>query len=391
MIEELLYEEESSTLDFKQEQYPFINAEDHQKSELLKDILAFANAWRRNDAYILIGIEEVKGARSNILGIDTTLDDAALQQFVNSKTQRPIIFEYKNYQIENKTVGVIKIPLNDRPIYLKKDYGKLKKNVVYLRRGSSTVEAEPDEIAKMGASVHTDKQVPSLKFSFANRDEKKLLPENIDLSTTLLQFNGPIPEYEKNEKASFGQFNTIRLSYSVNKNYYKELFDYYYWQTLICPIAFYLKNTSDITVTDIKIELVVDSCEDTISFLLKKELKKMPSANNDPIANIKSLPQHIEEKKMQPDIKIHHVNNFWHIEVYFSKVQAGQTVFTKDLIYLASKDSMNIKLTYKIFGDNLPAPKESDLNINLSVDQNNINLDALNEKRRKEIIPLLKN
>jgi len=63
-IEELLYEEESSTLDFKQEQYKFIRANDYQKSELLKDILAFANAWRREDAYILIGVEEIKGGRN---------------------------------------------------------------------------------------------------------------------------------------------------------------------------------------------------------------------------------------------------------------------------------------------------------------------------------------
>ena len=44
MLEELLYEEESSTLDFKGKQYNFIGGDEPQKSELLKDILAFANA-----------------------------------------------------------------------------------------------------------------------------------------------------------------------------------------------------------------------------------------------------------------------------------------------------------------------------------------------------------
>jgi predicted HTH transcriptional regulator len=93
-IESLLYEDESPTLDFKKEQYLFNKATDIQKSELLKDILAFANAWRRADAYILIGVEEVKGKKSNVIGINDDLDDASLQQFVNSKTQRPITFEY---------------------------------------------------------------------------------------------------------------------------------------------------------------------------------------------------------------------------------------------------------------------------------------------------------
>jgi predicted HTH transcriptional regulator len=69
LIERLLYEEESATLDFKREQYRFVKASDDEKSELLKDILGFANAWRRADAYILIGVEEVRGGRSSVVGI----------------------------------------------------------------------------------------------------------------------------------------------------------------------------------------------------------------------------------------------------------------------------------------------------------------------------------
>lgn|GEM_PF-2809472 len=46
LMEELLNEEEGTTLDFKREQYRFERASDEQKGELLKDILAFANGWR---------------------------------------------------------------------------------------------------------------------------------------------------------------------------------------------------------------------------------------------------------------------------------------------------------------------------------------------------------
>ena len=42
LFESLLHEEESSSLDFKRDQYPFVGASDDDKSELLKDILAFA-------------------------------------------------------------------------------------------------------------------------------------------------------------------------------------------------------------------------------------------------------------------------------------------------------------------------------------------------------------
>jgi len=36
LFEQLLYEEESATLDFKRDQYPFAKATDEDKSELLK-------------------------------------------------------------------------------------------------------------------------------------------------------------------------------------------------------------------------------------------------------------------------------------------------------------------------------------------------------------------
>ena len=58
-IEGLLFADEDASLDFKREQYAFERADKESKSELLKDVLAFVNAFRRADAYILIGVEEL--------------------------------------------------------------------------------------------------------------------------------------------------------------------------------------------------------------------------------------------------------------------------------------------------------------------------------------------
>ncbi|MEZ4603786.1 MAG: hypothetical protein R2861_10415 [Desulfobacterales bacterium] len=44
LIDILLYGEEGIDLDFKRDQYRFANASEKDKSELLKDILAFANS-----------------------------------------------------------------------------------------------------------------------------------------------------------------------------------------------------------------------------------------------------------------------------------------------------------------------------------------------------------
>ena len=168
LIERLLYEEESTTLDFKEEQYVFENGTKYQKCELLKDILAFVNAWRREDSYILIGVKEVKGGKSIVVGIseEEKLDDAKLQQHINQKINKQIHFEYKNISIEDKTVGVIKIPLenNIRPFYANNDCIHVKKNDVKIRRGSSTATATPDEIIDMSKDTLTVKDSPILNL-----------------------------------------------------------------------------------------------------------------------------------------------------------------------------------------------------------------------------------
>lgn len=69
-------------------------------------------------------------------------------------------------------VTVIEIPVQKRPIYLKRDFGKLKRDTVYIRRGSSTFQASIDEISKMG--IHGDVVVgtvsPKLKLLFLDKD-----------------------------------------------------------------------------------------------------------------------------------------------------------------------------------------------------------------------------
>jgi hypothetical protein len=118
--------------------------------------LALANAWRRTPAFILIGVEEVKGGRSIVHGVTTHLPDNNLQQFVNSKTNRPVTFSYEAVALEGKQVGVITIPRQKRPFSLVADYGKLRKDIVYARHGSSSATVSVDEATRMAATDAID-------------------------------------------------------------------------------------------------------------------------------------------------------------------------------------------------------------------------------------------
>ena len=122
------------------------------------------NANRYRTAYILVGVEEVKGGRSNVVGVDRHWEDASLHQFVNGKTNRAAEFSYMPFQVDDKEIGVFRIPLQDRPVYASKNYGKVGANTVYVRDGSSTVVANPDDIAAMGRA-----QTPKLLEWFIRR------------------------------------------------------------------------------------------------------------------------------------------------------------------------------------------------------------------------------
>lgn len=178
-IRALLEESESSTLDFKGGQYRFDKASDSDKAELLKDILAFANAWRRTDAYILIGVEETLQGKGRVVGVSEHLQDASIQQFVNSKTNRAVEFSYQAVVWLGVELGVLTIPVQQRPLYLLKSYGGLKANAVYVRRNSSTAEADPDETARMGAESAIAAS-PVLRIEFADLPRRQVLGDGRD-------------------------------------------------------------------------------------------------------------------------------------------------------------------------------------------------------------------
>ncbi len=151
----LLNMTESETFDFKSGQYKFYGGTDDEKSELLKDVIAFANAWKTGDAFIVIGVREKNGRKDAVVGVASPLKDNDIQQFINAKTNRPITFLVYSDQSDGQDINVIQIARDQqRPIFLYKAFGKLKPNEVHIRSGSSTAIASPDQIAEMVKADH---------------------------------------------------------------------------------------------------------------------------------------------------------------------------------------------------------------------------------------------
>lgn len=144
----ILSNNESHKIDFKRDQYSL--GDDRQKSELIKDIVSIANTKGAESGYIILGVKsELDGSKVKV-GITNHFDDAMLQQIVKDKVNPPPTFEYHPYQEEDLSYGIIIIPQSkNRPHIIIKDYGILKKNAIYIRRGSSTDEAGREELEEM--------------------------------------------------------------------------------------------------------------------------------------------------------------------------------------------------------------------------------------------------
>ncbi len=166
---------ESNCVDYKRAQYAFLAAEDAKKSELLKDVLCFANAFRSVPAYILVGVDEDASGLGEICGINANdvIDDSRLQEFVNSKTNKPIPFlAYPCKMSSGVVLQVIEIGvcIRDRPFHLKKDYGKLHYRDVWVRAGTSSHIATPEEVAAMGRAAVEFENAPDIKTSLVSEN-----------------------------------------------------------------------------------------------------------------------------------------------------------------------------------------------------------------------------
>ena len=375
-MEQLLNEEESTTLDFKKEQYPFQGVSHNKKGELLKDIISFANAWRRTDSYILIGVEEVKGGRSIVHGVQNHLDDAQLQQFVNSKTNRPVTFLYEAFPFEGVQVGIIKILLQNRPIFLIKDYGNLKKNVVYIRRGSSTDIADPDEIAKMSqSSLIQEYPTLDLELQLANPQIRNELGTSIEITSSVLE---PLDKSEVPIAGEQRRFSVIPDMFDINKDYYKEMIPYVYYKSILNPIGFVIENNSPNVALDVIVKISGRISDDFYIFD-KRQLPTRPIYKRSRLFS----PDFIQTP-INYDIYVDFHGNVWSLESSFGKIQPKSKKWSEGVFYIGAIKSMELEFEALIFADNLPHPIKVPISMKFKTTKRKMTIDDLKNVPNEE-------
>ena len=339
LLEELRFKGEGSDLDYKAERYQFAQASDNDKSEMLKDILAFANAYREGTAYILLGFKENPPHPAEVTGLASTgaVDDSRLQQFVNSKLNAKLEFRYEEGLLGDRHIAVNSIPKQRRPFYLTRDYGKLTKDTVYVRRGSSTGIASPDEIARMGTTRGAVKTL--LDFQTPDNDP---LPNAFE--RRFLNFPARLPSLERDRNVF------LTSTFLVNADYYREGAVYHSSWNRVFEARLLLTNQSEFSLGDAHLEVVVRCPEgETASMLRADEMPDVPSSTYFPLANA-----HLEHAGQAVTIDDRGKMPVAHIAL--GTIRPGQTVRAEEDIAILPSGPGVYSIRARILANEIPVP-----------------------------------
>ena len=374
LIEQLLLSDEDATLDFKRDQYEFEGGSKQGKSELLKDVLAFANAFRRADAYILIGVAEKRGARSKVVGVAAHLDDAKLQQFVNSKTQMPVTFSYHEAVHDGMPIGIIHVPLQSRPIYATADYGRVKKEAVYIRRGSSTATANPAEVIQMGAPAPVLGGQPSVELHLVDRETGRRLEQPLRAEHPTCYEVPPreeIPDYKRVRATGTGQFGLMPYDLrGTNADYYREVAAYV--QARAClPVSLELENTGGGVIHDARFIAVVPDSNRRL------ELRGPEDEPSEPEPGALGLISRGLGAGIRHDVYVAREGDAWQVECEFGKLQPWSKARLGDDLLIGSLDAGELDIRGRVYGDNVSSPIAVAFRVSFAVGSQKLDVDAI--------------
>lgn len=352
LLDRLLYEKSSDVLIFRPQEYRFDGALILEKSQILKDILGAVNAWRRTDTYILIGVEETGSGQNRIMGIMNHLDGEKITDFVNSKLQKPIAFSYHALIKDRKKIGLIHIPLQDRPYFLKEDYANLKKYVIYIRRGGAVQEAGTDEVARIKESEKEPvAPVANFRVEFAHSGKREPLGEHLRLKTFLIDVPAPdaLPDYVfPGDGQEEGEFFHCFPFQKINRDYYRQLAQHYRLIGGVGLLDFCVSNTGDETVRDVRLEISIEDPQKEYLCLEEFELPPRPEKN---LGFSRSKPILVNYDE---NLRVRWKSPFWMIHLFFKEIPAHKTVFTSGGIYLGGKSGKGLDMVVMLESSELP-------------------------------------
>lgn len=391
----IAHENEYTYLDFKAIQY---SSDKH--ADLLKDVIAMANAPGNKDRHIILGVNYKNNNDRDIVGIDDDdfIDSTIYQQLIYANIEPKINFEYFAYNFKSNTVGIIKITdCHDKPYMMKKKYGNLKKGDTFIRVGDSQkrlTRSELDKIIESKKKFHdfSDK----VSFSFKKNETVKLtelsytnlantkLPsdvtrekiksiiekkkkDNIEEGKQGLSEIQEIQSVIKNNPSFLNPFGTRSLEeYTIEeleeklltlKDDYYEKDIYEVFQNHANKLNFVISNTAGVYIEDPTVEVTFPNKKDL--FVLNN-VKKPDNKIINPTFSIGYPDIEILENKIIVTDKLDDIKHHIPTEAFIDPLR---------IIFKSGLNGKTIDMDIQLFAKNLEKPLEDKLQLKIVAPQ----------------------
>lgn len=256
------------------------------------------------------------------------------------------------------SIGVIRIPKQERPTYAKTKVGKVEKEVVYYRLGSSTAIAKPEDIARMGKDSIPSRPTPVLALQFADYQNRIKLGNSIELNSVALGIAARLPDAYEEKKGFTAAITTYEV---VNKDYWRELEEHIRVKELLSrPTGFVIHNQSNSLAENVRVE-VIGSSTDGITVMSEDDLPDKPTYRGIRLPSIRPL------WRQAPQTRVEHHGSNWTLTVNFGNVQPKSCIWASEPFYIGSADKDFLELEGSIYADNLPEPQKITLTIQFTV------------------------
>ena len=116
----------------------------------------------------MLGVREESGQATEALGVTGHPDEAVLGSIVSGRVSPSPRFSYRQIPYRGIALGLIEI-LAEQPDVLvpRMDLGVLRKNAVYIRRNTSNVEADSEDLRRLFGTNSLEKNVAAPSFATA--------------------------------------------------------------------------------------------------------------------------------------------------------------------------------------------------------------------------------
>ena len=385
MLDDIIeYENEHTGLDFKAIQY-----KKEKFHELLKDVIAMANADVPGDRLIIVGVKHRPNGEKEFFPIldDGFIDASTYQQLIHENIEPELSILYEPYKYKENLLGILKIQkCNEQPYMLKKDYGKLKKGDCFIRKGtiqmhvsrsdleniyakralvnpfedkielgfrdtdfSTVIDLKPIKIADL--ELKSDREIKKIKKVIETKKKETELEKtylSISAFTKAMPFQ--MTSYKERTIA------TLKSDLENAKKTYEkdDLYEIFELHAFMLNIDMLNKATEYIEDASIEMEIRKEKC-----FLISEKILEKPDHSMYPYLNINRTMNKMSYPYVENTAEKYYISqNIGNI-----KHQIKTKLFSEDLRMVIFKvpQSSEIVLKLTLFGKNLSEPIKKEL------------------------------